>query len=71
MNNPAAFAFAVQETLEYMVEHARKHGKTITVAEISETIVRNPKSGTASFFKKHMEVAYKVAIEVSLEKVVN
>ncbi|EBK0477686.1 hypothetical protein Q9V03_000771 [Salmonella enterica] len=70
-DNAIAFSFAVQQTLEHMVEHAGKHGKVTTVAEISETIVRHPHGGTANFFRKHMEVAYKVAIEVSLEKVVN
>lgn len=54
MINPVAAALASEETLKYMVDHAAKKGEVVTVDEIVETMLRDPKGNTAKFFGDHL-----------------
>ncbi|EHI3273278.1 hypothetical protein J9089_003274 [Salmonella enterica] len=66
--NAAAMRFAVDETMAHMIGIALEKGQTITVRQISEDIVSNPQGDTAEFFRKHLEIAYRVALEVVNKK---
>lgn len=63
--NAAAMNFAVEETMNHLISVAREKGEVLSVSQISEEIVNNPKGNTAEFFRKHLQIAYKVAIEVA------
>ena len=69
MINVAAAQFATIETLNMMVERAKKRGVETTADEIMTTIVTDPKGNTAKFFEEHMKLAYKVAIETANKEV--
>ncbi|EMW0060160.1 hypothetical protein ABIV32_001572 [Salmonella enterica subsp. enterica] len=66
--NVVAMKFAVDETMAHMIGIALEKGQKITVRQISEEIVTNPRSETAEFFRKHLEIAYRVALEVVNKK---
>lgn len=63
MINPVAAALASEETLKYMIEHAAKKGEIVTVEEIVETMLRDPKGNTAKFFGDHLKLAYNTIME--------
>lgn len=69
--NPAALAFAIEESLEHMVKRASERGVKTDKLEISKMIEEAPDSLTADYFKRHMLAGYEVALRVANEKQVN